>query len=79
MNWFEPCVQPGLLPGSEILMRFILGHLSISMLWAVGDEQLSEAAEEQLIGEAGYFRGKTGLLDDYGNTADDRFWRPCDL
>jgi hypothetical protein len=41
---------------------------------AIGDHELSEAAEEQLTGEAGYFRGFSGLpVAMYGPPAPDRY------
>ena len=41
---------------------------------AIGDQELSAAAEEQLTGEAGYFRGYSGLpVDMYGAPAPDRY------
>lgn len=44
--------EPGeVYPGSSIHIHAI----------AIGDEQLSAAAREQLIGESGYFRGYNGL------------------
>jgi hypothetical protein len=44
---------------------------------AVGDKELSASAEAQLTGEAGYFRGKSGLPPDvYGTPAPDRFGGP---
>jgi hypothetical protein len=33
---------------------------------AIGDAELSEAAQEQLTGENGYFRGRNGLPDERG-------------
>jgi len=44
---------------------------------AVGDQELSAAAEEQLTGEAGYFRGFRGLpVAMYGAPAPDRYGGP---
>ena len=44
---------------------------------AVGDQELSAAAEEQLTGEAGYFRGFSGLpVAMYGAPAPDRYGGP---
>jgi hypothetical protein len=44
---------------------------------AVGDQELSPAAEEQLTGEAGYFRGYSGLpVAMYGPPAPDRYGGP---
>ena len=44
---------------------------------AIGDVELSPAAEEQLTGEAGYFRGYSGLpVDMYGPPAPDRYGGP---
>ena len=44
---------------------------------AIGDRELSEAAEEQLTGEAGYFRGYSGLpVVMYGAPAPDRYGGP---
>src|SRR4030095_13588184 len=41
---------------------------------AIGAQELSPAAEEQLTGEAGYFRGYSGLpVDMYGAPAPDRY------
>ncbi len=44
---------------------------------AIGDQELSDAAEEQLTGEAGYFRGFSGLpVAMYGAPAGDRYGGP---
>lgn len=44
---------------------------------AVGDQELSVAAQEQLTGEAGYFRGYSGLpVSMYGAPAPDRYGGP---
>lgn len=44
---------------------------------AIGDRELSPAAEEQLTGEAGYFRGYSGLpVAMYGPPAPDRYGVP---
>ena len=44
---------------------------------AIGDQELSDAAEEQLTGEAGYFRGYSGLpVAVYGSPAADRYGGP---
>ena len=44
---------------------------------AIGDQELSAAAAEQLAGEAGYFRGYSGLpVDMYGPPALDRYGGP---
>jgi hypothetical protein len=44
---------------------------------AIGDPELSPAAEEQLTGEAGYFRGYSGLpVAMYGPPAPDRYGGP---
>jgi hypothetical protein len=44
---------------------------------AIGDQELSPAAEEQLIGEAGYFRGFSGLpVETYGPPTLDRYGGP---
>jgi hypothetical protein len=44
---------------------------------AIGDQELSPAAEEQLTGEAGYFRGYSGLpVAMYGPPAPDRYGGP---
>ena len=44
---------------------------------AIGDRELSPAAEEQLTGTAGYFRGSSGLpVDMYGPPAADRYGGP---
>ncbi|MGZ9222678.1 MAG: hypothetical protein ACXW4Q_11265 [Anaerolineales bacterium] len=44
---------------------------------AIGDQELSAAAEEQLTGPAGYFRGYSGLpIDGYGPPAPDRYGGP---
>jgi hypothetical protein len=44
---------------------------------AIGDQELSPAAEEQLTGEAGYFRGYSGLpVDMYGGPTLDRYGGP---
>jgi hypothetical protein len=44
---------------------------------AIGDRELSPAAEEQLTGEAGYFRGYSGLpVAIYGGPLLDRYGGP---
>jgi hypothetical protein len=44
---------------------------------AVGDRELSEASQEQLTGEAGYFRGYSGLpVAMYGPPTPDRYGGP---
>jgi hypothetical protein len=44
---------------------------------AIGDQELSPAAEEQLTGEAGYFRGYSGLpVAMYGTPTPDRYGGP---
>jgi hypothetical protein len=44
---------------------------------AIGDQELSEAAQEQLTGEAGYFRGYSGLpVATYGGPTADRYGGP---
>jgi len=43
---------------------------------AVGDAELSAAAEAQLTGEAGYFRGNDGLPAQFGAPRPDRFGGP---
>jgi hypothetical protein len=44
---------------------------------AIGDQELSPAAEEQLTGEAGYFRGYSGLpAEIYGSPTPDRYGGP---
>ena len=44
---------------------------------AIGDRELSPAAAEQLTGEAGYFRGSSGLpVDTYGPPTPDRYGGP---
>jgi hypothetical protein len=44
---------------------------------AIGDQELSAAAAEQLTGEAGYFRGSSGLpVPMYGPPTDDRYGGP---
>lgn len=44
---------------------------------AIGDVELSQAAQEQLTGEAGYFRGYSGLpVAMYGDPATDRYGGP---
>ena len=44
---------------------------------AIGDQELSPAAEEQLTGEAGYFRGYSGLpVTIYGVPTPDRYGGP---
>ena len=44
---------------------------------AIGDRELSSAAEEQLTGEAGYFRGYNGLpVEMYGGPTPDRYGGP---
>lgn len=44
---------------------------------AIGDRELSQAAEDQLTGPAGYFRGYNGLpIDMYGSPKPDRYDGP---
>ena len=43
---------------------------------AIGDKELSQAAEDQLTGEAGYFRGLSGLPVVNGVPTPDRFGGP---
>ena len=44
---------------------------------AVGDRELSDAAQDQLTGEAGYFRGSSGLpVSMYGAPTEDRYGGP---
>ena len=44
---------------------------------AIGDRELSPAAQEQLTGPAGYFRGYSGLpVEQYGGPTPDRFGGP---
>ena len=44
---------------------------------AIGDQELSPAAQEQLTGEAGYFRGYNGLpVAMYGPPTPDRYGGP---
>ena len=44
---------------------------------AIGDLELSSAAREQLTGEAGYFRGFSGLpVQQYGGPTPDRYGGP---
>jgi hypothetical protein len=44
---------------------------------AIGDQELSPAAEEQLTGEAGYFRGYNGLpVVTFGGPTLDRYGGP---
>ena len=44
---------------------------------AIGDQELSPAAQEQLTGEAGYFRGFSGLpVSMYGSPSLDRYGGP---
>ena len=44
---------------------------------AIGDRELSPAAQEQLTGEAGYFRGYNGLpVAMYGGPTSDRYGGP---
>lgn len=44
---------------------------------AIGDQELSPPAQEQLTGPAGYFRGYSGLpIETYGAPAQDRYGGP---
>jgi hypothetical protein len=44
---------------------------------AIGDQELSPAAQEQLTGPAGYFRGYSGLpIETYGPPKPDRYGGP---
>jgi hypothetical protein len=44
---------------------------------AVGDRELSAAAQDQLTGPSGYFRGYNGLpVEQYGGPTPDRFGGP---
>ena len=43
---------------------------------AIGDQELSPQAIEQLIGPGGYFRGLDGLPPEYGGPHPDRHGGP---
>jgi len=43
---------------------------------AIGDKELSQAAQDQLTGPTGYFRGYSGLPLKNGNPTPDRFGGP---
>lgn len=44
---------------------------------AIGDRELSPAAQDQLTGQAGYFRGYNGLpVETYGGPTPDRYGSP---
>ena len=43
---------------------------------AIGDEELSPEAADQLTGEFGYFRGYSGLPPGYGGPSLDRYGGP---
>lgn len=43
---------------------------------AIGDDELSPAAAEQLTGDYGYFRGYSGLPPEYGGPSLDRYGGP---
>ena len=44
---------------------------------AIGDKELSPAAQDQLTGPAGYFRGFSGLpVEQYGGPTSDRYGPP---
>jgi hypothetical protein len=43
---------------------------------AIGDEELSPEAADQLTGEYGYFRGYSGLPPEYGGPSLDRYGGP---
>jgi hypothetical protein len=43
---------------------------------AIGDAELSVAAQDQLTGPAGYFRGYNGLPDSFGGPFPDRHGGP---
>jgi hypothetical protein len=55
-----------LAPGSPIHIHAI----------AIGDAELSPAAQEQLTGEYGYFNGYNGLPEDFGGPGPDRHGGP---
>ncbi|GAP10990.1 hypothetical protein BECAL_02170 [Bellilinea caldifistulae] len=55
-----------LYPGSPIHIHAI----------AIGDQQLSRAAQEQLTGDYGYFRGYSGLPPGFGGPSLDRHGGP---
>jgi hypothetical protein len=55
-----------LYPGSPIHIHAI----------AIGDRDLSPAAQRQLTGELGYFHGFSGLPPDYGGPSPDRYGGP---
>ncbi len=55
-----------LYPGSPIHIHAI----------AIGDAELSNAAQEQLTGPYGYFRGMSGLPPGYGGPSPDRYGGP---
>lgn len=43
---------------------------------AIGDQELSAQAQDQLTGESGYFRGYSGLLHVNGTLTPDRYGGP---
>lgn len=43
---------------------------------AIGDAELSQPAQDQLTGPAGYFRGYSGLVNAQGNPTPDRYGGP---
>ena len=44
---------------------------------AIGDKEMSQAAQDQLTGPAGYFRGFSGLpVDQSGDPTSDRYGGP---
>jgi hypothetical protein len=43
---------------------------------AIGDAELSQPAQDQLTGVAGYFRGYSGLVDAKGQPTADRYGGP---
>ncbi len=43
---------------------------------AIGDQELSQPAQDQLTGSSGYFRGNSGLADANGQPTPDRYGGP---
>lgn len=67
---------PDLPPGLETFNEIYDGSPIHIHAIAIGDQQLSEAAVKQLIGETGYFRGMTGLPEHIAPPSLDRHGGP---
>lgn len=71
-NWFLPGFVAWLREYGELYENSPIHIHAI----AVGDKELSPAAQGQLTGFAGYFRGFSGLVDAKGHPTLDRYGGP---